>query len=318
MVEYLTHSGSGGNILSNEVSNMVFKDKLYSNSGESVDGDNYLLLSLKNSVSGGTNSDSISFIRNMIGANSRSLVLSSEDNFKLFFRRFSFVGYVNCWSELNSMIITTTCLKKISSIIKNDLDYYKISKKDLLLSDEEKEMMENTLANSTKTFAGVTIKFKDPIIRRFAFICYVKEDNIFNRDIITDGIKTTLAKYFMKLLEGVQFIPKSDIIKACLDENPNIKSIEIDIISELAEETFYNGYYEQYYLEYINGTYDYVSKKIIYEPQTVPGLDIYGNISLSSKLEVPILQGGFQYYYNKSENDKNSNILIDTVQVLFI
>ena len=73
MVEYLTHSGSGGNILSNEVSNMVFKDKLYSNSGESVDGDNYLLLSLKNSVSGGTNSDSISFIRNMIGANSRSL-----------------------------------------------------------------------------------------------------------------------------------------------------------------------------------------------------------------------------------------------------
>ena len=318
MVEYLTHSGSGGNILSNEVSNMVFKDKLYSNSGESVDGDNYLLLSLKNSVSGGTNSDSISFIRNMIGANSRSLVLASEDNFKLFFRRFSFVGYVNCWSELNSMIITTTCLKKISSIIKNDLDYYKISKKDLLLSDEEKEMMENTLANSKKTFAGVTIKFKDPIIRRFAFICYVKEDNIFNRDIITDGIKTTLAKYFMKLLEGVQFIPKSDIIKACLDENPNIKSIEIDIISELAEETFYNGYYEQYYLEYINGTYDYVSKKIIYEPQTVPGLDIYGNISLSSKLEVPILQGGFQYYYNKSENDKNSNILIDTVQVLFI
>ena len=31
----------------------------------------------------------------------------------------------------------------------------------------------NTLANSKKTFAGVTIKFKDPIIRRFAFICYV-------------------------------------------------------------------------------------------------------------------------------------------------
>ena len=318
IVEYLTHGGSGGNILSNEVTNMVFKDKLYTNSGETVDGGDYLLLSLKNSVSGGKNSDSISFIRNMIGTNSRSLVLASEDNFKLFFRRFSFVGYVNCWSELNSMIITTTCLKKISSLIKNDLDYYKISKKDLLLSTEEKEMMENTLANSKKTFAGVTIKFKDPIIRRFAFICYVKEDNIFNRDIITDGIKTTLAKYFMKLLEGVQFIPKSDIIKACLDENPNIKSIEIDIISELAEETFYNGYYEQYYLEYINGTYDYVSKKIIYEPQTVPGLDIYGNISLSSKLEVPILQGGFQYYYNKSENDKNSNILIDTVQVLFI
>ena len=142
MVEYLTHSGSGGNILSNEVSNMVFKDKLYSNSGESVDGDNYLLLSLKNSISGGTNSDSISFIRNMIGANSRSLVLASEDNFKLFFRRFSFVGYVNCWSELNSMIITTTCLKKISSIIKNDLDYYKISKKDLLLSDEEKTQLD--------------------------------------------------------------------------------------------------------------------------------------------------------------------------------
>lgn len=318
MVEYLNHTGTGGNILSTESYQMEFKDKIYTNSGETVDGQEYLLLKIKNSISGGTNSDSISFIRNMIGTNSRSLVLASEDNFKLFFRRFSFVGYVNCWSELNSMIITTTCLKKISSLIKTDLDYYKITNKDLLLSEEEKEMMENTLANSKKTFAGVTLKFKDPLIRRFAIICYIKADNVFNQDVITNGVKVSLAKYFMKLFEGVQFIAKSDIIKTCLDENPNIKSLEIDIISELAEQTFYNGYYEQYYLEYINGTYDYVTKKIVYEPQTVPGLDIYGNISLSSKLEVPVLQGGFQYYYNKSTNDKNSNILMDTVQVLFI
>ena len=99
-------------------------------------------------------------------------------------------------------------------------------------------MIQETLSNSKRTFAGVTLKFQDPIIRRYAIICYVKVNNIYDKDSVTIGIKSTLANYFMKLFNNVHFIPKSDLIKQILDNNSSIKSIDIDIISELAEQTY--------------------------------------------------------------------------------
>lgn len=322
VIEYLKHGGTTGNIFVNDSSIFEIKSTLYNTAGDGVDGNEYFNIVLKNGASGGCNSDSISLIRNMIGKNSRSLVLASEDNFKLFFKRFSNIGYVNCWSEVNSMIITVTCLKNFSSLIKTPTDYFNLNiNKDLLLNLEEKEMIKNTLSNSKKSFAGITLKFRDPIIRKFAFICYVKADNVYNQQIISDGIKNTLASYFINKLENTQFIAKSEIIKKCLDENPNIKSIEIDIISQLAEQTYYNGYHEEYYLEYVNGTYEYITKKVLYEKESTPGLDNYGNISLNSKLEVPLL-GRFNYYPNKeidiNKKNKIDSVNIQPVQVLFI
>ena len=75
--------------------------------------------------------------------------------------------------------------------------------KAILLNDEQKIMIQETLSNSKRTFAGVTLKFQDPIIRRYAIICYVKVNNIYDKDTVTIGIKTTLASYFMKLFNNV-------------------------------------------------------------------------------------------------------------------
>lgn len=317
-IEYLKHGGTVGNILPDNTSYFEFTDNLYDLNGQSVNGNKFISLKIINCVSGGTNSDSIEFIRNMIGTNSRSLVLASEDNFKLFFKRFSFIGNVNCWSENNSMIITATCLKNIKNKIKVFTDYFELKKSDILLSIEEKQMIKETLKNSKKSFAGITLKFIDPIIRRFAFICYVKADNKFNETIISNSIKETLANYFINLNMDYHFIAKSELINKCLFNCENIKALEIDIISELAEETYKNSYYEKYELEYINGTYEYVSKKVMYEKESYPGLDYYGNISLSSKLEIPYLQGGFKYYNNKENYNKNDYIIVEPIQVLFI
>ena len=56
----------------------------------------------------------------------------------------------------------------------------------------------------------------------------------------------------------------------------------------------------------------------IYESSVYPGLDGYGNISLNSKLEVPVLHGGFNYYPEKDKNDKSNSIRIPEIQVYFI
>jgi hypothetical protein len=195
----------------------------------------------------------------MIGANSRALVLASEDNYRLFFRRFSFIGYVNCWSDTNSMIVNATCLRNIENEVQDTESYYALDIKNMLITDEQKQMIINTLNNSRRAFAGVTLRFEDPIIRRFAFICYVKIDSIYNKDLATTKIREELARYFMNLDTDCTFIPKSDFVKLIIDNVDCVRSIDFDIISELAEQTYFNGYYDKYTARFINGTYTYTS-----------------------------------------------------------
>lgn len=318
IIEYLSHSGTFGNILPTESTDFVFETLGYDSIGNSVDINNFMNLSMNTCISGGTNSDSIDFIRNMIGYNSRSLVLASADNFKLFFKRFSFIGYVNCWSETNSMVVIATCLKDIKPLIKEHEDYYKIDSKDLLLDNDQKTMICNTLENSKRAFAGISLEFKDPIIRKFAFICYVKVSNVYERDTVKMEIRKFLAQYFMELETETQFIAKSDIMKFLLDNITNIESLDIDIMSELGEQTYFNGYYDKNELKFINGIYEYRSIRTIYESQRYPGIDSYGNISLDSKLEVAMLHGGFKYYTDKESGNKNDFVLVDDVQIFFI
>ena len=320
-VSFLRHGGTNGNIEKINDNSFVITNGCYDLYGNEIDVNKYINIYNRNYITGGTNSDSIKFIKETIGMNSRSLVLASEDNFKLFFKRFSFIGYVNCWSENNSMIVTATCLSNLKNKIKTYTDYYNLTKYDILLSNKEKQMVITTLDNSKKSFAGVTLNFKDPIIRKFSFICYVKTNNIYSKENIKNNIEVELAKYFINNLTDTKFIPKSDIIKHCLDNIEDIVSIDIDIISELAEECYKNNYYEKYELIYINGSYKYITKKVIYEESSVPGLDFYGNISLDSKLEIPVLQGGFNYYPEKNNNSKTKNltsIKTEPVQVIFI
>lgn len=320
-IRMVKHSGATGNISSSDITSFRLQSLGYDTIGNSVNVNTYMSFSLQNPICGGTNSDNANFIKSVIGYNSRSLVLASEDNFKLFFRRFSFIGYVNCWSEHNSMCVTATCLSNKAREVNGIDEYYKLDPNELLLTDSQKEMISETLSNSKKTFAGVTLKFQDPIIRRYAIICYVKVDNIYNKETTSIGIKTTLANYFMGLFNNVQFIAKSDLIKRILDENGSIKSIDIDIISELAEQTYANGYYNKYELKLINGEYKYVPVKVMYETNSSPGLDDFGNIVLDSKLEIPVLHGNFNYYMNKTNDKKiglNNVIKIDTIQVYFV
>lgn len=318
-IRMIKHVGLLGNIQSADSAKFVMQTSAYDSLGNTVNLNGYMAFRLQNPATGGVNSDSTQFIRSMIGFNSRSLVLASTENFQLFFKRFSFVGYVNCWSERNSMCITATCLSKRPFTVSSAEDYFALSEYGMLLSNAQKEMIVTTLANSKKTFAGVTLKFQDPIIRNYAVICYVKVDEIYNKDIARTSIETYLAKYFLKFINNTQFIAKSSIIKYLLDSIPSITSIDIDILSELAEQTYINGYYNRYELRLINGVYKYVPIKVMYEPDKTPGLDMFGNISLSSKLEIPLLHGNFKYYYNKGTTSFNTDCeMVQPVQVHFV
>ena len=100
-----------------------------------------------------------------------------------------------------------------------------------------------------------------------------------------------------------------------------IKTVLLDMdgtLLNMGESAFEKGYYDKQILKFINRGYVIVPERIFYENNIVPGLDEYGNISLDTKLEVPVLRGGFKYYPNKENNDKTESIVIDAIQVFFI
>lgn len=314
-IEYLKHAGNMGNILPDEKTEFVFMDRGYDTLGNVVNLNDYIKLSLSTCVSGGTNSDSIKFVKNMIGYNSRSLVYTSNENFQLFFKRFSFVGYVNCWSELNSLSITVSCMRNIKNEISNIDDYYNFDVNSMLLEDRQKRMIINTLENSKKSFAGLTLKFVNPILRKYAVIAYVKVNNVYDKDIVKYNIKKYLGEYFLDKIENTQFIAKSQLIKLIHDNIEEVVSVDLDIISEADQMGKATNYYEQYELQNNNGIYKYTKVFKYYDSNEPVGLDSFGNIKLSNNFEIPILHGGFKYYIN---NDNNDFYMIDAVQVFFI
>ena len=106
--------------------------------------------------------------------------------------------------------------------LNNPEDYYNLTKNDILLSEVEKEMITNTLENSKRTFAGVTLKFEDPILRKFAIICYVKVNDVFEREIVKANIKKYIALYFINNKDS-KFQLRN--VEECFNQNKELYSI---------------------------------------------------------------------------------------------
>ena len=317
-VEFLTHDGSSGNIITIGDEKFRMMSSCYNVNGDSISADDYMSFSLDAPVTGGTDADSIDLVKSMIGYNSRSLVLASEDNFKQFLKRFSFIGRTNIYTEPSSMIVTACCLSNAGDSITNAEEYLDIDENKLLLSDDQKNMISTTITNSNKVFAGVKFDFMDPVIRKFCAICYVKLKEAYARDVAKTNIRNAIANYFMNLSENTTFIAKSDIIKVCLESDDNIEAFDIDFISELNEQAYHDGWYNKYKRQLINGVYKYVPVKTAYDSYNAAGLDAYGNIQLDSTVEIPLIHGGFNYYPNKTSYDRTTCMRMDAIQILFI
>ena len=87
-MNYILHVGRLGNIKLSDNSDFNIVSAVYDSFGNSVSDIDFLSFSLGSNISGGMDSDTSGDIRKMIGYNSRSLVIASENNFKLFFNRF--------------------------------------------------------------------------------------------------------------------------------------------------------------------------------------------------------------------------------------
>ncbi len=300
-VTYLKHAGEYGNINTSEETKFAFINPLKDISGEEVDGNAIFNISLasQDCVTSGTFSESMEQVKQMIGYNSRSLVLATPENYKSFINRFSFCGYNRTWSETGSLVVNSIIMKNYKSQLSDGLDYFNLTEQDLILTDKQKESIKSCITNSGRQLAGVTYNIFDPDIKKYALYLYIKlKSGSYDQDYVSERIRKCIGEFFSDLTQD-DYIPKSDIIQLIKNNIDEVDGVNCYFISEENEKALINKKYTETASTFnpSTNTYDKTVETVyIYDGEDPGlGLDAHGNIYLSNPEQYPVLMGGWSY-----------------------
>ena len=300
-VTYLVHDGELGNIETEEPIYFSFQDEIKDASGGAINGNELFVIKLadENAVSGGTYSETAAQVREMIGYNSRALVLADPKNYKVFLNRFSFVGYNRTWSDEGSLVVNSIILKNYKQILERGSDYFNLKMSDLFLSEAQKNSIKNCIANSGQQLAGVTYNIIEPEICKYAVYVYLKMKEVqYDRTSIEQAIRDKVGEFFSNV-QNDMFIPKSDIISIIKSASDAIDGVDLYILGEKNEKAIIDKQYinKIHTFNISKGLYD-VNEELVYVGEGEnPGIgfDEYGNIYLDNNDQFPVLMGGWSF-----------------------
>ena len=307
-ISYLLHDGEAGNLDTSLETYFVFNNILHNVDGEEVDGNNVfnVVFATGDSVTSGTNSESIDQVRQMIGFNSRSLVLASPDNYKAFLSRFSFCGYNRTWTDRGSLVVNSLIMRDYKKLLNDKKTYFDLRENDFKLTPAQKASIITCIENTGNQLAGVSYNIFDPEICKYAAYVYVKlKSSSYDKEFITNKIRNLIGEFFSDIKSDI-FIPKSDITHLLKSEIPEIDGVNVYFLSERNEKAIQTHKYTNkvYTFNPSIGTYK-THKETVYlyngeNPNL--GLDSHGNIYLENDSQFPVLMGGWDYL-NK-DNDE--------------
>ena len=304
-VTYLLHNGELGNIDVDEDVYFLFQDNIKDTEGESIDGNGIFVIKLtdSSSVSGGTYSESAAKVKEMIGYNSRALVLADPKNYKVLLNRFSFVGYNRTWSDEGSLIVNSIILKNYKQMLERGSDYFNLQKSDLFLTEAQKTSLKNYISNSGQQLAGVTYKINDPEVCKYAAYVYLKMKDVqYDKPSVEQSIRDAVGDFFMNI-QNDMFIPKSDLVSVIKKASDAIDGVDLYFLGEKNEKAIIDKHYinKTYSYNASKGNYDIKEEMVYVEDGVNPGIgfDEYGNIYLDNNDQFPVLMGGWQFRSSK-------------------
>jgi hypothetical protein len=311
---YLSHDGELGNINVNEGIDFSFTNPISTVSGDTVCGDDVFAVRLasKDSVSSGTDSETTEEMRQMIGLNSRSLVLASPSNYRNFLNKFSFVGYNRTWSETGSLTVNSLVIKNYKNQLSDGKSYFNLTEDSFKLSDTQKTSILNCIDSTGSQLAGVSYNIFDPELCKYAATIYIKlKSSSYDTVYIENQIRNLVGKFFANI-ENDMFIPKSDIINLIKSNIDEIDSVDVYFISERNEDALKNSKYTKTTVTFnpSTGMYDKKVEEIALYSGENPnlGFDSHGNIQIESDEQFPVLMGGWSYATDTNDDGVlNSN-----------
>ena len=300
-VNYLLHDGESGNLDTNENIYFLFATKVVDIAGQPVDGNNCfeIKLATEDSVAAGANSESISQIRQMIGFNSRSLVLSDSNAYKAFLNKFSFVGYNRTWSEPGQLQVHSLVMRNYKQYCQQGSDYFKLREDQFNLSKIQKDSIQNAIIASGAQLAGTQYNILDIDLCKYALYIYIKlKNNDTDHEIIRTKIRTLVGEFFGDI-QSDSYVPKSDIINLIKENVPEVDGVTCYFLSERNETALRQLQYDsdQYIFDPVAGTYrkKTITIKLIPGENPLLGLDAHGNISIDANNQFPVLMGGWSF-----------------------
>ena len=319
-VNYLTHNGELGNIDYSLPVSIVFSDPIVDASGNEIDADEVFNIEIaERPANNGTYSDKTDFVKEMIGYNSRAMVLADEKNYKLYLSRISFVGWNHTWSEEGSLVVNSIILKNYKTQMENGDEYFNLKEKDFILSDEQKKSIQTSIKNSGSQLAGTVLNIFDPKLVKYAVYVYIKMNDVsYDKTLIQDTIHKLIGQ-FMGDINSDTIIAKSDIVHLLKSNIDNIDSVDIYFLSERNEKAIIDGKYTIENYIYNPKTKLYDTKLTTYSVVGDPGLglDAHGNIFVESVFQFPVLMGGWQYVSSSSAFEKQYTTVSDPVIIVF-
>lgn len=320
-VTYLLHDGESGNLDVNADTYFVFNANLQDISGEEIDGNNVfnVQFATKDSCISGANSEDIQKVRLMTGLNSRSLVLASPENYKLFINKFSFCGYNRTWSEIGSLVVNSLIIKNYSLQLKDGKDYFNLTEDDFRLSDNQKESIKNAIEASGNQLAGVSYSIFDPELCKYALYIYLKmkDKTQYNQSYVEAQVRKLVGEFFSDVTSDT-FIPKSDIIHLIKENISEVDGVDVYFLSERNETALQTKSYINTIYRYdpSQGTYIKKSERVyLYEGENPQlGLDSHGNILLQNDEQFPVIMGGWDFLNSEGQEVHVNDPLIVTFQ----
>lgn len=292
-VTYLVHDGEVGNLNPQMETYFTFDNQLSDINGDSHDGNSLFNVTFAETdpITSGSNSETMESVRHMIGLNSRSLVLASPQNYKMFISRFGFVGYNRTWNDAGSMVVNSLILKNFRSLVGNGTDYFKLRPTDFKLSEAQKKSIYDCIETTGNQLAGVKYNIFDPDLCKYAMYIYISlKDHKKDKEHIKSMIRQLIGDFFTDIDSDI-FIPKSDIIQLIKNNIENIDGVDVYILSQRNEEAIMTGTYVE----------DGENVKVYDGENPNLGLDSHGNIWLKNDSQFPILMGGWDYKNDDGE-----------------
>lgn len=260
-VNYVKNAGIFGNILNANNIRFKFAESGYDNFGNELDLNEYFTVLPDNTISFGSNPESVELTRLLAPNTSRSFVLANPKSYDYFFRKmnyFSTVDVYNTFDDNNlndDNVVYAFLIPNLSYRILPNQNYFTADMESFVLTDDEKDNLVTKIEESGQVMIGTQINILNPKIKKFVMFVVVNYLKGFSKELIREDIINKISTYLINYTRRDR-IPKSDFI-AILENTNGIDSVNVYFKADPSNVTAGNTSYIDALGDIIIGPEDY-------------------------------------------------------------
>lgn len=301
-VEYMVNQGTDGNInVRDGAVQWKFLDSGYDITGEEIDLNEALNVTIEREINFGTNYEPLFLTRLIAPKTSKSFVLANAENYVIFLEKFNYFGIIDAFTTYNdnylddNNVIYLFLVPDVNKKYTSNDNYFTIDQSNFILTDSEKEKVYMLIEESGQKMVTAVNKIVDPIIKKYILNITLIIFEGYSKEFIKQQIIDNLSQYFSHNRRRDR-IPKSDLIRI-IEGIDGIDSVNLWFVSQENE---------------LNKKFD--------ANAPIVGLDEFGDIIIG-RGELPLIRGGWEdrngvYYEDSTSDSKPSSINIVVKQTV--